>query len=214
MKWPILRLLWGVLLILGGILFLLYELGYILIGEYAWAIILGIAGLAFLSVFLTDRRQWWALFPGFGLLIGSSVLLLENIFPQLPGELGGVIALGGIGLAFLIIFLINFENWWALIPTEVLLSLAIAIGLSAFFGESLIPGVFLMGLGLTFCGLGFLSTPQGRMRWAFIPGLILLVIGFVLLVAFVNLAIYLLPLGFIAVGVYIIYIIIRSRQSI
>jgi hypothetical protein len=214
MKWPILRLLWGVLLILGGILFLLYELGYVLIGDYAWAIILGIAGLAFLSVFITDRRQWWALFPGFALLIGGSILLLENVFPQLPDELGGVIALGGIGLAFLIIFLINFENWWALIPAGVLLSLAVAIGLSAFLEESLMPGVFLIGLGLTFGGIGFMSTPQGRMRWAFIPAVILLVIGIILLVAMADLMLYLLPLGFIAVGVYIIYVILRSRQRI
>lgn len=214
MKWPILRLLWGMLLILGGILFLLYELGYFLISDFAWAIILGIAGLAFLSVFIADQRQWWALFPGFALLIGTSVILLENVFPQWPDELGGVIALGGIGLAFLIIFFINLENWWALVPAGVLISLAVAIGLTAFLEESLMPGVFLMGLGLTFGGISFISTPKGRMRWALIPAVVLLVIGFILLVTLSDLMVYLLPIGLIAVGIYIIYVMFRSRQRI
>jgi drug/metabolite transporter (DMT)-like permease len=57
MKWPILRILWGLLLILAGVLFLLNSIGTISIGEYQWAILLGIGGLAFLSVFISDRNQ-------------------------------------------------------------------------------------------------------------------------------------------------------------
>jgi hypothetical protein len=203
MKFPILRILWGLLLIVAGVLFLLDLVEYISIGYYQWAIILGIGGLAFLSVFIADRNQWWALFPSFGLLIGAAVLF---------SDIGGVIAMGGIGLAFLIIYLINTDNWWALIPAGALISLSLAVGLSYFITGLEVGGVFLMGLGLTFGLLGLVPTQQGRMRWAFIPAVILLAIGFVILLASFNLFLYLWPLGLIAVGVLIIYGVIRTRK--
>ena len=73
MKWQILRALWGLLLVLAGVLFLLNSIGTITIGDYQWAIILGIAGLAFLSVFLANREHWWALFPSLGLKAQSKI---------------------------------------------------------------------------------------------------------------------------------------------
>jgi len=212
MKFPILRILWGLLLILAGVLFLLDLTGYISIGDYQWAIILGIGGLAFFSVFIADRKQWWALFPSFGLLIGAAVLFLETAFPELPGDLGGAIALGGIGLAFLIIYLINTENWWALIPAGVLISLSLGLGLSVFIDGLEVGGVLLIGLGLTFGLIGLVPTQQGRMRWAFIPALILLAIGVIILLASFNLFLYLWPLGLIAVGVLIIYGVLKTRK--
>jgi len=213
MKYPILRILWGLLLILAGVLFLLDLVGYISIGDYQWAIILGIGGLAFLSVFISDRNQWWSLFPSFGLLIGAAVLFLETAFPELPGDIGGAITMGGIGLAFLIIFLINLENWWALIPAGVLISMSLALGLSVFIPGLEVGGVFLMGLGFTFALIGMVPTKQGRMRWAYIPAVILLLIGFFILLASSNLFLYLLPLGLIAVGAFIVYTVLKSRKK-
>jgi hypothetical protein len=212
MKFPILRILWGLLLILAGVLFLLDLVDYISIGDYQWAIILGIGGLAFFSVFIADRNQWWSLFPSFGLLIGAAILFLETAFPELPGDIGGAIAMGGIGLAFLIIFLINTENWWALIPAGVLISLSLGLGLSIYIDGLEMGGVLLIGLGLTFGLIGLVPTQQGRMRWAFIPALILLAIGFIILLASFNLFLYLWPLGLIAVGVLIIYRVLKTRK--
>jgi len=207
MKWPILRILWGLLLILAGVLFLLNSIGTITIGEYQWAILLGIGGLAFLSVFISDRNHWWALFPAFGLLIGGSIVYLENTYLTIPGDIAGAIALGGIGLAFLLIFLTKFSNWWALIPAGVLFSLTAVFLLGA---ES--SGVFLVGLGLTFGVIGFVPTEQGRMRWAFIPAVILIIIGLVMLIASFDLFALLWPLGLIAAGLLIIYYVIRGRR--
>jgi hypothetical protein len=207
MKWPILRVLWGLLLITAGILFLLNSLGTITIGDYQWAVILSLGGLAFLSVFLADRQQWWALFPSFGLLIGGSIIFIEEAFPGLRGDIGGAIALGGIGLAFLLIFLANFQNWWALIPAGVLFSLAAMFVLGFESG-----GIFLIGLGLTFGVLGFVPTEHGRMRWAFIPAVVLLLVGgFITLLSF-NLFALIWPLGLIAGGILIIYFVVRTRN--
>jgi len=207
MKWPILRVLWGFLLILAGIVFLLNTTGAISIGEYQWAIILTIGGLAFLSVFLADRTQWWALFPSFGLLIGGSIIFIENAFPGLRGDIGGAIALGGIGLAFLLIFLTNFKNWWALIPAGVLFSL-MAMFLLGF--ES--GGVFLIGLGITFGALGFVPTEHGPMRWAFIPAIVLILVGGFVTLASFNLFSMLWPLALIGGGLLIIYFVIKTRK--
>jgi hypothetical protein len=207
MKWPILRILWGLLLILAGVLFLLNSIGTIIIGEYQWSILLGIGGLAFLSVFISDRNQWWALFPAFGLLIGGSIIYLENAYPRISGDIAGAIALGGIGLVFLLIFLTNLKNWWALIPAGVLFSLTAVFLLGAESG-----GVFLIGLGLTFGVIGFVPTEQGRMRWAFIPAAILIIIGLVMLLASFDLFALLWPLGLIAGGLLIIYYVVRGRK--
>lgn len=207
MKWPVLRVLWGLLLVAAGVIFLLNSMGTITIGEYQWAIILGIGGLAFLSVFLADRQQWWALFPSFGLLIGASVIFVENAFPGLPGEIGGVIALGGIGLAFLLIFVSNIKNWWALIPAGVLLSLATMLYLGFESG-----GIFLIGLGLTFAVLGFVPTEHGRMRWAFIPAIVLILIGIFVTLAVYDLFAVLWPLALIGGGLLIIYFVIKTRR--
>lgn len=212
MRWPTLRILWGILLILAGILFLLNTLGFITIGEYLWAIIFVVGGLAFLSIFLADRKQWWWLFPGFSLLVVGVIIILERTFPALPDEFGGMIAMGGIGLVFLIIFLINTENWWALIPAGTLLSIALAIGLSQLLTGLEIGGVFLIGLGITFGIVAFVPTSQGPMRWALIPAGILIVVGFLVLVAASNLISYLWPLGLIALGALILYGVIRSRK--
>ena len=212
MKWPILRVLWGLLLILAGILFLLNSIGSITIGDFQWAIILGIAGLGFLSVYITDRNHWWALFPAFGLIIGGVVLFLEKAFPALPDDVGGAIAMSGIGLAFLLIFLSNHANWWALIPAGVLISSAAALLISGFAPELESGGVFLIGLGLTFGLIGFVPTEQGRMRWAYIPALALTVIGALILLASINLFTLIWPLALIAAGLLIIYFVIRTRQ--
>ncbi|UCD97422.1 MAG: hypothetical protein JSV42_10620 [Chloroflexota bacterium] len=213
MKWPVLRILWGLLLISAGILFFLNSIGTITIGEFMWAILLAIGGLAFLSVFIADRNHWWALFPAFGLLIGGTIILLENISPDLPGDFGGVIAMGGIGLAFLLIFVSNIANWWALIPAGVLISSGIALFLSNYSPGLESGGIFLVGLGLTFGVIGFVPTDQGRMRWAFIPAVVLLAVGALLLVASVDLFAYLWPLALIGGGGLIIYYVLIRRKT-
>ena len=212
MRWPALRILWGLLLVLAGILFLLNTMGYITIGEYLWAIIFVIGGLAFLSIFIADRKQWWWLFPGFLLLAVGVIIILERTFPALPDDFGGMIALAGIGLVFLIIFLINTENWWALIPAGSMFSIALAIGLYQFLAGLEIGGIFLVGLGLTFGVVAFLPTPQGRMRWALIPAGILILVGTLVLITAFNLISLLWPLILIALGVLILYGVIRSRK--
>ncbi len=92
------RVLWGCLLVLGGILFLFDNLGYINIGGLIWALIMAVAGLGFISVYLDDRQQWWALIPGFTLLGVAGTIAISELAPN-AANLGGMFVLGGISVA-------------------------------------------------------------------------------------------------------------------
>jgi hypothetical protein len=203
------RILWGGLLIAAGALFLMQELGWI---PSAWGIIwglaFGIAGCVFLYAFLTDRTQWWPIIPGLGLLSLGVLILVEDFFPGI--DWAGAIFLGGIGLSFWIIYLINKENWWAVIPGGVLVTLALVAGLEPYLSGDADGGIFMLGLGATFGLVGILPTPQGRMKWAFIPALVLLIIGFFLLSPALPLLAYIWPVALILLG---LYFVVRNFRS-
>jgi hypothetical protein len=65
-------------------------------------------------------------------------------------------------------------------------------------------GLVLVGLGLTFGVLHFVPTPQGRLRWAIIPGIVLLVAGLVVSLASASVLKYVWAGALIAVGIYVV----------
>lgn len=196
------RVLWGLLLILAGVAFLLQNLGFFEFGGLFWGIVLGLGGLAFLGVYFQDRQQWWGLIPGMVLLSVAAIILIDTFFPALSFGTGGIV-LGGIGAAFLAVFLADRDNWWALIPMGVMFTLAVVTTLDEMFGlES--GGLFFLGLGLTFTLVALVPTPEGRMRWAWIPAAILLVMGVLILAAAEALIGYLWPVALILLGLFLI----------
>ena len=176
-KWIESRLLWGVLLIVAGGLFLLQNLGIFEASGLVWAILLGLGGVFFISIFIQAREHWWGLIPGITLLAIALLIILNELFPRLSGVWGGGIVLGGIGLAFLVVYLVNTANWWALIPMGVMFTLA---GVSVLDQIIRIDtgGLFFLGLGATFALVALLPAERAQMRWAWIPaggpGLILM----------------------------------------
>jgi hypothetical protein len=211
MKWLESRILWGGLLILGGILFLLQNLGILELGDLFWALLLGLAGVFFLSVFFQNRSNWWALIPGFTLL-GVAVLVATSwLAPRVASVWGGSIVLGSIGLSFLVIYLLERKNWWAIIPTGVMLSLAIITGLGEIMPNLDTGGIFLLGLGATFALLALLPSPEGKMKWAWIPAGVLALIGLSIMAAEGQLINYILPLVLILVGGFMILRILLRR---
>jgi hypothetical protein len=117
-----------------------------------------------------------------------------------------------IGLSFWIIYALNPENWWAIIPGGVLVTVALVVGFSSTFKEGAwLGGVFFLGLGATF-GLLWLLTPrQERPRWALIAAAALLVVGIVVTFAGSALAIYIWPAALILGGLYLILRMVISR---
>ena len=199
------RTLWGILLIIGGILFLLDNLGILAVGGLVWGIIMAVAGLVFLSVFASNREHWWALIPGFVLLAVGAIILLDTYAPGGLGEMAGVIMLGAIGLAFLLVYLVNRDNWWAIIPAGVMGTLAVISGLSQVLTGFETGGIFFLGLGLTFALVAILPTPEGQMRWAFIPAGILFMIGLLLTAATSSLSGIIWPLALILFGLFFVW---------
>jgi hypothetical protein len=209
-RWQILG---GILLIAAGALFLLDSLGFVTIGVLGWALLLAAAGLAFLYLFLADREQWWALIPGCALLSVAVLLALAQWLPDLEGGWLGAIVLAGISVSFWVIFFLRREFWWAVIPGGVLLTVALIAGLSSVIEGEAVGGVLFLGLGLTFGLLGVIPTPQGRMRWAFIPAAVMVIMGLIVVAATSSFFAFLWPAALILAGLYLLARILGSRRA-
>ncbi|MFO7741923.1 MAG: hypothetical protein R6X31_06380 [Anaerolineae bacterium] len=206
------RILWGVLLIAVGILFLLQSLGLIRFAAVIWPVLIGVASLAFLFVFFSaPQANWWAAIPGFVLLGVSGVVALDQLAPQVGETWGGSLFLGGIALAFWVIYLFNPAQWWAVIPGGVLVTLALVAGLSPFLEGVETGGVFFLGLGLTFALLALLPTPEGRLTWSIIPAIVLLIVGALVTAAAAELINYVWPALLILGGLYLLVRAFGSR---
>ena len=202
---------WGVLLIAMGILFLLQTLGLLPENSLLWGFIFGAGAVMFMGIFISDRRHWWALIPGMALLGVTGLIFLGAAQPALAADWGGSIVLGSIGVSFLLIYLVDRQHWWAIIPGGVLLTLAVVAGMETSLGVEP-AGIFFLGLGLTFALVALVPTPQGRMGWAWIPAAILLVMGLLFLVAAENMIIYLFPVALILAGGYMIFRALRRGR--
>lgn len=206
------RILWGVLLIAAGVLFLLQSLGVVQFVDILWPALIGIASLAFLFVFLSaPQTRWWAAIPGFVLLGVAGIIALDQLAPGASEIWSGSIFLGGIALAFWVIYLFNPEQWWAMIPGGVLLTLAVVSGLSPMLEGIETGGIFFFGLGLTFALLALLPTPEGRLTWSIIPAIVFLIVGTLITAAAAELINYIWPVFLILGGLYLLYRTLSSR---
>jgi hypothetical protein len=212
-RWLGSRILWGSLLILAGLMFLLQNLGVFRFGDLFWGVLFILGGGAFLTIFLQDRAQWWAIIPGFTLLGIGVIIGLTVLAPGFMAIIGGSIVLGSIGLAFLIIFLLDREKWWALIPAGTMLTLTVVAAISQAVPGMETGGIFFLGLGLTFGVVALLPTSAGRMSWAWIPAGILALMGLLLMAAAGSLIGYLWPLVIIAAGGFLILRTFLGRPS-
>ena len=166
------RILIGAALILGGILMLLDKANILKHAtDFFWAGVLALGAAIFLFWFFSDRSRWWAAIPGFTLAgMAASTLLLDRI------GWGGLAFLGGIGVGFWAVYLRRPDHWWAIIPGGVMLTLGFSSALSEAFSITDTGGIFFVGLGLTFLLVALLA----RMKWAYIPAAVLLLLGFFL----------------------------------
>jgi len=202
----------GILLIVVGVLLLLQNLGvFEVVVALIWALIFAAGGGIFVYMFLTNRTNWWAIIPGSALLGIAALIALDQFWPQVGNVLGGVIFLGGIGLAFWVIYFLNREHWWAVIPGGVMLTLAFIAGLESVFERVELGGVFFVGLGLTFALLSLVPTPQGRMKWALIPATVLVVMGVLITAATTGSLAFLGGAALILAGLYSLFRIFVSR---
>jgi predicted permease len=206
------RVLVGILLVAVGALLLLQTLGiFRFVWDFVWSILFLAGGVAFLVAFLGREEDWWAVIPGMallgiGALIGLSIIGLGEI-------IGGAVFLGALSLSFWLVYLRRRENWWAVIPGGVLLTLAVVAGLEQVVPWAETGGLFFVGLALTFGAVYLLPTPQGRMTWALIPAAVLLVVGLVVVLATSTVLQYLWPAVLILFGGFLVLrALLRSQR--
>jgi len=197
------RVLIGGALVLLGVLMLLQRFN-IFSGavDIFWGAIFLVGGAYFLYRFALDMRgEWWTLIPGFALIgVGVSIVL--------PGRWLGLAFLGFLGISFLVIYLSNRQRWWAIIPGGVLITLGIVAVLADIYGARETGGIFFLGLGLTFLLVAVLAS----MQWAYIPGVILLLmgaeLGYTSMTGALN---YVWPATLILMGLLLIFQFVRPR---
>jgi len=136
-------LLWGLLAIAGGLIFLamfatnrenwwtaipgftlLGVGGTILLadrgGNWAGASVLAGIGLGFWAIYLVRRDMWWPIIPGGTLL---TLALVAGLSDAIPGDRIGGIFMLGLGVTFLLVYLLSASGarmTWALIPAAIL----------------------------------------------------------------------------------------------
>ncbi len=211
MKWLGSHILWGSLLILGGILYLLQSLDVFSGGDIFWGIFLGLIGVIFLTNFIKNRSNWWMSIPGIILLVIAIGIILDVALPGVSSVIEGSLILGGIGLAFWLVYLTNRAYWWAILPGGVMVTLAVVAGLEQKGIRT--DGIFFLGLGITFALLGVLPNPHGQLRWGFIPAIILVLFGLVTLSASISLINYLWPAVLILLGLFLVWRTIVGRRG-
>jgi len=145
-----------------------------------------------------DRGVLW----GLVLVAAGALLLLGSldivVFPW--HVLAGPAVLGIPGLIFAQVFVGNRDQWWAIIPGGVLLTLA-AIA----FIDGLLPGLdtgwlFFLGLAITF-GLVWRETGHAQ-QWARVVAVVCLALSGVTL--FGSLLRFVIPLALLGAGVYLL----------
>jgi uncharacterized membrane protein HdeD (DUF308 family) len=201
-------ILWGTVLVIGGVLLLLDSTGVFKGGALFWTIVLGVVGILFLWFYFTNRDHWWSLIPGVILLGVSATIGLSSFLPGFDEtNFVGTIILGSIALSFLLVYLTNRNNWWAIIPAGVMATIAVVATLDVVTTGLASGGIFFLGLGITFAIVAILPNPVGQMRWAWIPAGILGIFGLILFGASEQYLNYVWPIALLLAG---IYLIIRS----
>ena len=200
------RILLGGLLVLIGVAALLDSINIIPFGGLLWGALFALGGLAFVIYFIQNRASWWAIIPGVILIGLGALILISSLFPNFEGALGGFIFLAAISVAFWLVYGMNNQFWWAIIPAGVMASLAFTVLVDEFTN---IDGgvIFLLGMASTFALLSVLPGLGGNRRWPLIPAGILflisiLVIGIESSISSVIWAVLLIGLG--------VFLVVRS----
>lgn len=179
--------------------------------ELAGAAFLGGLAVTFLAIFLFHPNHWWATIPGGTLTLLSGVVFIGAI-PLLPERwvdpLRGSLFLGGLAIAFVIVYIFRQDQWWALIPGGILLVLASTpIIAQISWMEQWIPLVLFGGWACVFLILYALT----QMRWSLWVGA-----GLAALAALIQIATGPAWLGSSIVALVLIllggYLLLRARH--
>jgi hypothetical protein len=197
------RVILGSLLLIGGGLALMQAMGYLEnASDLFWGGIFIALGLLFLS--LLFGGHWWSLFPGFALLAIGAVIFL----PDSAEDLGGLIFLGGISLAFWAAYATSpGDRWWALMPAGALTTLAIISVVGDRLSDQETAAIFFGGFAITFLLVRLLA----GMRWAHWPALGLGIMAVLAFLSLLDISNYVAAAALMCAGLYLLFRYFTNR---
>lgn len=193
--------LWGSILIALGVTALLAQFVPGLKGPIVASFFVA-GGAIFFMVYMRDHEHWWALIPGYTLVMIGGVILLGTV--GFPGNFIGVFIMLAIAFPFLYVYVRNRENWWALIPAYVMSSIAGIIAFSGILPGKLMGSYVLFSIALPFF---YVYLRDREHWWALIPAGIMSLIGVGLMLG--SGIPYVVPAVLIVIG-----IILLGRQVV
>jgi hypothetical protein len=201
-------LVWGSLLVLFGVMSLLGQ--FISLSPWIWVGVLAASGVGVFVIYLTDRAAWSLLLTAYVLLAVSGLIAFAEL-DILPDPFIAIYTLTAIALPFLVVFLRDHNNWWALIPCYVLIAIGVMIGLTEWH---ILPDAFVATYVLTVIALPFLVVfLRDRSNWwALIPCYVLLVIG--VMIALIELQVLgdLLIPAYVLIAIAIPFFVVYARD--
>ena len=170
------RILIGGIVVAVGILLLFQSFNLLEggAGSIIAAGIWGALGLTALYYFYKSKQFWWGIL-GF-MLVVMMISNLLDIF-NMPAVTRDLITLCGFGCGFIGVYIANKKNWWGVIVSGMMFSVAATIWTQAYAENIPVNGIFFIGLGVTFILLYLLSIKDRQMNWALIPAAIFLLLG-------------------------------------
>jgi len=192
-------LVWGGLLILFGVMSL-SEI-YTDLGPWVWVAVLAAAGTGIFGLYFSDQSETWLLIPGYTLWVIAGLILFTEL-NILRDESVAFYVLVAIAVPFLVVFLRNREQWWALIPAYVLSAVGLMVGLIGLgvLDDLLVPAYIMFAIAIPFF---VVFTRDIKKWWALIPGGIMTIIGLSFLIA-ESAAQYIVPAALIIVGLWVL----------
>lgn len=192
-------IVWGGLLILFGIMALVET--YADLGPWVWVVVLAAAGLLVFLVFLTDRGDYGLLLPTYvPWAVAGLIALTESNILRDPWV--AFYVLTAIALPFLVVFIRDRDQWWALIPAYVLLAVGLMVVLleNGILSDLLVPAYVMFAVAIPFL---VVFSRDRKQWWALIPGGIMAIIGIAFIIAEAAVQ-FILPAVFIVIGIVIL----------
>jgi hypothetical protein len=165
--------IWGGLLVVFGVIGLLDSLFDLSL--WLWVAAMGVMGLGVLAIYFSDPSEWWPLIPAYILVVLAA--FIASIELNILGDsLIGSVILILVAIPFIVVYFRDPSQWWPLIPSYVLLIIALMIGLLEF---NILEDAWVATFVLGAIGLPFLVVYlQDREKWwALIPAYVMFVIG-------------------------------------
>lgn len=158
----------GPLLIGVGVLFLVDRLAVAIgIRGILWALLFGIGAALFFWLYSSDRRNWWALLPGFGFVALAAAVM--------AGAWGGALLFGLAGAICVALYLRRGGGRWLLLAGGGLATLALMGLFAGIFPAADSGWVLFLGLAATLFLLHRRS--DGRSTWSLYLAIALAALG-------------------------------------